>query len=74
MQPYLDKCDCHIHSLGGGLAQATIIRRTGDNQYLADYNGVRCTAIYNIFAGRYYVDDKFGIIRDARGKGRGLVR
>ena len=74
MQQFLEKCDCHIHSLDGGLAQATIIRRLDDNQYLADYNGVRCTAIFNVFRGRYYVDDKYGIIRDAKGKGRGPVR
>jgi len=74
MQQYLDRCECHIHSLDGGLAQATIIRRLGNNQYLAEYNGVRCTAIFNCFVGRYYVDDKYGIVRDAKSKGRDPVR
>ncbi len=54
----------HIHSLGGELAEATIIDKVGDNRYIAEYNGVKCTAIFNPFVGRYYVDDKYGIIRD----------
>ena len=56
MQDYIDKCECHIHSLGGEMRETTILKRTGDNQYLADYNGVKCTAIFNPFAGAYYVD------------------
>jgi hypothetical protein len=54
-------CECHIHSLNGGLAEATIIEKIGDNLYLAEYNGVRCTAIFNPFVGRYYVDDIYGV-------------
>ena len=54
----------HIHSLGGGLAEATITEKVGDNKYIAEYGGVRCTAIFNPFVGRFYVDDKYGIVRD----------
>jgi len=43
------------------LGDAEIIERIGDNLYLAEYNGVRCTAIFNCFTGRYYVDDVYGI-------------
>ena len=64
MSDYIDKCKCRIHSLDGGLAEATILERVGDNRYIADYNGVKCSAIYNPFAGCYYVDDKYGVIRD----------
>jgi hypothetical protein len=68
MQDYLTKGDCYIHSLKQGeknmLAEATIIKRLGDNDYLAEYNGVKCHAIYNPFACRYFVDDKYGVIRD----------
>ena len=71
----IDKCECYIHSLKQGekgvLAEATILERIGDNQYLADYNGVKCTAIYNPFAGRYFVDDKYGIIHDHKNQDRG---
>jgi len=66
---YIDKCLCHIHSLGGGLAEATILERIGDNQYIADYNGVKCKAIFNIFVGKYYVDDKYGVIREVSHNG-----
>jgi hypothetical protein len=68
MQEYIDKCECYIHSLKKDgqnvLAEATIIKRLGDNDYLADYNGVKCHAIFNPFVGRYYVDDKYRVIRD----------
>jgi len=50
--------DCHV------LGEAEILRSLGDNQYLAEYNGVKCTAIYNIFTGCYYVDDVFGVFKD----------
>jgi len=56
---------CYIHSLKkdgqSNLAEATIIEKLGDNQYLADYNGVKCTAIFNPFVGHYYVDDIYGL-------------
>lgn len=64
MANFIDKCECHIHSLGGELREATIIKRLGDNDYLADFGGVKCHAIFNPFAGRYYVDDKYGVIRE----------
>ena len=56
--------EAHIHSLNGQLAQAQILEKVGDNKFIAEYDGVKCTAIYNFFVGRYYVDDKYGIIRD----------
>lgn len=72
MENYIDKGECYIHSLKQGeknvLAEATIIKRLGDNDYLADYNGVKCHAIFNPFAGRYFVDDKYGVIRESAGR------
>lgn len=70
MENYIDKCECHIHSLDGGLAEATILKKTGDNQYIAQYGDVKCTAIYNVFVGRYYVDDKYGIIKEPKNHDR----
>ena len=61
------RVEAYIHSLKDRehdrhvLDQAEIIRQIGDNLYLAEYNGVRCTAIFNFFTGRYYVDDVYGI-------------
>lgn len=65
----MEKCECYIHSLKQGethvLGEATIIKRLGDNDYLAEYNGVKCHAIFNPFAGRYFVDDVYGVIRNS---------
>lgn len=71
MPDYIDICQCHIHSLDGKLAEATIIKRLGDNDYLAQYGDVKCHAIFNPFVGRYYVDDKYGIIKDPKDNDRG---
>jgi len=62
----------YIHSLKDKtnnrhvLGEAEIIKNIGDNQYLAEYNGVKCTAIFNVFTGYYYVDDIFGVIKDEK--------
>ena len=52
----------HDRNVLGG--EAEIIRSIGDGLYLAEYNGVRCTAIFNVFTGRYYVDDVYGILKE----------
>ena len=54
----------HIHSLDGALVEATILEKVGDNKYIAEYNGVKCSAIYNPFVNRYYVDDKYGVVKE----------
>jgi hypothetical protein len=51
-----------IHSLGGDEAEITVIEKVGNNNYIVDYNGVRCHAIFNIFVNRYFVDDVYGRI------------
>ena len=64
------KVEAYIHSLKDRqtdrnvLGEAEIIERIGDNLYLAEYNGVRCTAIFNPFVSRYFVDDLYGRISD----------
>ena len=61
------KVQAYIHSLKDRehdrsvLGEAEIIRKIGDNLYLAEYRGIRCMAIYNPFVGRYYVDDLYGL-------------
>ena len=47
------------------LGEAEIIKSIGDNLYLAEYNGVTCTAIFNFFTGCYYVDDVYGVVKAA---------
>ena len=72
-ESHITKRECYIHSLKDKendrhvLGEATIIKSIGDNLYLADYNGVKCTAIYNFFTGHYYVDDVYGIQEQAAG-------
>ena len=64
------KVQAYIHSLKDRkhdrnvLGEAEIIERIGNNLYLAEYNGVRCTAIFNFFTGRYYVDDVYGVVKE----------
>lgn len=57
------KIQARIHSLDGQFDEVTIISEKSDNDVIVDYNGVRCTAIYNVFAGCYYVDDIYGIVK-----------
>ena len=65
------KVKAYIHSLKDHknnrhvLGDAEIIKQIGDNLYLAEYNGVSCTAIFNFFTGAYYVDDVYGIQQEA---------
>jgi hypothetical protein len=61
----------YIHSLKDKkndrhvLGEAEIIKSIGDNLYLAEYNGIKCTAIFNPFTGYYYVDDVHGVVEVA---------
>ena len=59
----MNKVQAHIRSLDGKFAEVTILQYNGDNDIIVEYNGKKCTAIYNIFAG-YYVDDIYGVIKD----------
>ncbi|MDE6473644.1 MAG: hypothetical protein K2L70_00895 [Clostridia bacterium] len=52
----------HIFSLGGEIDEVTILEYKGNNNYIVDYRGVKCTAIFNIFDCCYYADDIFGRI------------
>ena len=63
------RCLCFTAGMPGHnrhvLGEAEIIECIGDNRYLAEVNGVRCTAIFNFFTGAYYVDDVYGIQKEA---------
>ncbi|MBD5144977.1 MAG: hypothetical protein HDT21_03555 [Ruminococcus sp.] len=50
-----------VHSLKD-LAEVEIIEHKDNNNVIAEYNGQKCTAIFNPFVGRYYVDDIYGKI------------
>lgn len=48
-----------VHSLKTK-AEVTIISHTDNNNVVAEYQGQRYTAIYNVFSSLYYVDDIYG--------------
>jgi hypothetical protein len=57
------KTKAFVHSLKSE-DEVTILHKTGNNDVVAEYKGVRYTAIYNIFVGLYYVDDLYGKLPD----------
>ena len=67
MEKYKDVAK--IHSLNGEIREVTVydIDRSGTQTiYKVEYNGVKCTAIFNPFVGILYADDKYGIIKEVR--------
>lgn len=52
-----------IHSMNKQ-DEALILHEKGANDVVAEYKGIRCTAIYNPFSGLFYVDDIFGVLPD----------
>lgn len=60
-----------IHSLNGDLREVTVLRQNDmfghpiPNSYVVDFNGLRCTALYNPIVNTLYVDDVYGIIQTA---------
>ena len=62
MIPY--KAMAHINSLDGEMKEITVLDKIQDkNEYIIDYNGVKCTAIFNWFNCTYYADDVYGKIK-----------
>lgn len=66
MTPF--KTQAYVQSLNQGLIkptykdEITILEKVGDNDYIADYKGVRCHALFNWFVGEYFADDVYGRI------------
>lgn len=56
-----------VHSLKKQ-AECEIVAESGYNNVLAKYKGTYCTAIFNPFAGMYYVDDVYGVLTEAQAK------
>lgn len=62
MIPY--KTMAHINSLNGEMKEITVLDKVEDkNEYIVEYNGVKCTAIFNWFNCTYYADDVYGKIK-----------
>ena len=58
------KAMAHIHSLNGGMAEITVLEEVGDNDYIVDYKGVKCHALFNWFSCSYYADDVYRRIEE----------
>jgi hypothetical protein len=57
------KIKAMVHSLKAQ-DEVAILHENGCNDVIAEYKGRRFTAIFNPFAGLYYVDDVYGVLPD----------
>lgn len=60
--PFVTKA--HIHSLKGETDEITVLGKVGDNDYIVDYKGVKCHALFNWFVCEYYADDIYRIVKE----------
>lgn len=56
------KTMAYINSLKGEIDEITVLKALNNSEYLVDYKGIKCRAIYNWFVCAYYVDDIYGRI------------
>ena len=59
MKPF--KTQAHIHSLDGQMDEITVLEELGNNSYLVDYRGVKCSAIFNPLGNNSYLVDYRGV-------------
>lgn len=52
-----------VHTLND-LDEVEIISEVDVNNVVARYKGKLYTAVFNVFTGLYYVDDKYGAIKE----------
>lgn len=57
MQHY--KVQAHIHSLNGKMDEITVLEKVGDNDYIVDYKGVKCHALFNWFVCELIITSSF---------------
>ena len=67
MTPF--KAQAHIHSLDGKMDEITVLEKVGKNDYIADYKGVKCHALFNWFACQFYADDIYRIVKEDKYNG-----
>ena len=60
--PFVTKA--HIHSLKGETDEITVLKKVGDNDYIVDYKGVKCHALFNWFVCEYYADVIYRIVKE----------
>ena len=69
MNDYAYKTMAHINSLDGQMDEITVLEKVGENDYIVDYKGVKCHALFNWFNGTYYADDVYGIVKEDKNNG-----
>ncbi len=47
MNDYAYKTMAHINSLKGEMDEITVLEKVGENDYIVDYKGVKCHALFN---------------------------
>lgn len=62
MTPF--KTQAHIHSLNGKMDEITVLKKIDENDYIVDYKGVKCHALFNWFNGTYYADDIYRLVKE----------
>ena len=64
------KIDAYIQSLNLGkmrpevMDEVTILEQVGDNDYIVDYKGVKCHALFNPFVCEYFADDVYRVVKE----------
>ena len=64
------KAKAYIQSLNLGkmrpevMDEITVLEQVGDNNYIVDYKGVKCHALFDWFVCAYFADDVYGIVKD----------
>ncbi len=59
------KTPAYIQSLNKGKIkpeitdEITVLKKVGDNDYIVDYKGVKCHALFNWFICAYFADDVY---------------
>ena len=67
MTPY--KTQAYISSLNQGKIQPTemdeitVLEKVGNNDYIVDYKGVKCHALFNWFVCAYFADDLYRVVK-----------
>ena len=56
------KIKARIYSLNGEIDEITVLEQIGDNDYIVEYKGVKCHALFNCFICEFYADDIYGRI------------
>ena len=67
MKPF--QTQAHIHSLKGEMDEITVLKKVEDNDYIVNYKGVKCHALFNWFVCEFYADDIYRIVREDKDNG-----